>query len=155
MKKYNNKFALLANNVHKIYFYYLIILSILLCSCATSPKTAINTSVITIHTIPEGADISLQGDYIGKSPINAPKPSEKIDPDPGGATRYVYGSYQQLEIEAQLVGYETKKVFVGTYHPPQDKIRQPVFSSSAVVKTVPGYYTFPNQVTIKLSPLQK
>lgn len=67
--------------------------------------------------------------------------------------RVVVGkAHQPIQIQAQLQGYETKDVAYGWYHAPKSQIIQPVFSYSAVTKTTPGYYTFGNQITIKLSP---
>jgi PEGA domain-containing protein len=153
MLKFIHKLIITTKQDHKISYCCLILLSILMYGCATSPTVI---PVITINTIPDGADISVQGNYIGKSPTAFPRPDEKVSfYEESG--RSEYGSYQPLEIEAQLTGYETKKVSLGIFHPSIDKIIQPVFSSSAVVKTIPGYYTFPlpNQITIKLYPLQK
>lgn len=60
---------------------------------------------------------------------------------------------QPLQIQAQLKGYETKDVSFGVFHAPKERVIQPVFSYSAIIKTTPGYYTFPDRITIKLAPL--
>ena len=136
--------------------------------CATGPQVAQPTPTIMINTIPSGADISIQGNYIGKSPIAIPMPAVELEAghtnDSIKGTRIHdrslgYGRWldygradQPLQIEAQLTGYETKTVSFGEFHAPKDKVIQPIFSYSAITKTTPGYYTFMNQITIKLSP---
>lgn len=131
--------------------------------CATGPQTPYVPPTITINTIPAGADISVQGNYIGVSPVTIPMPmpSDMLEHRRGLA---MYGMLrtriedevgradQPLQIQAQLKGYETKDVTFGVYHAPKDQVIQPIFSYSAVTKTTPGYYTFSNQITIKLSP---
>ena len=119
--------------------------------CATGPQVARPTPTITINTIPSGADISIQGNYIGKSPIAIPMPAVKMENEYRIWTEYGRAD-QPLQIEAQLTGYETKTVSFGEFHAPKDKVIQPIFSYSAITKTNPGYYTFMNQITIKLSP---
>ena len=136
--------------------------------CATGPQVAQPTPTITINTIPSGADISIQGNYIGKSPIAIPMPAVELeaghtndsikgtrirDRSLGRGRWLDYGRADQpLQIEAQLTGYETKTVSFGEFHAPEEKVIQPIFSYSAITKTKPGYYTFMNQITIKLSP---
>ena len=114
--------------------------------CATDPRPPYVPPKITINTIPSGADISIQGSYIGKSPIAISIP--------GGTWGRGERGYSDspIQIEAQLTGYETKTVSFGEFHAPEDKVIQPIFSYSATTKTEPGYYTFSNQITIKLSP---
>lgn len=120
--------------------------------CATDLNRRLAVPLtITITTIPAGADISVQGNYIGESPVTIPMPvpadmlwQERLE----GRGR----ADQPLQIQAQLKGYETKDVTFGDYHAPKDQVIQPIFSYSAVTKTTPGYYTFSNQITIKLSP---
>ena len=114
--------------------------------CAIGPRTPYVPPKITINTIPSGADISIQGSYIGKSPIAISMPG-----DTGGGSDRGY-SDSPIQIEAQLTGYETKTVSFGEFHAPEEKVIQPIFSYSAITKTKPGYYTFMNQITIKLSP---
>ena len=126
------------------------VIAALISGCATGPYVASPAPTITINTIPPGADISVQGNYIGQSPIAIPMPSARVDK--GAYYAVEFRADQPLQIQAQLKGYETKDVTFGIYHAPEDKIVQPVFSYSAVTKTTPGYYTFSDQITIKLSP---
>jgi len=137
--------------------------------CATGPQVAQPTPTITINTIPSGADISVQGNYIGISPVTIPMPAVPMS-DLGKAaadsvprrnkhfdktTRQwsAYNiSFQPLQIQAQLKGYETKDITFGDYHAPKSMVVQPLFSYGAVTTTTQGYYTFLDQITIKLSP---
>ena len=132
---------------------FLALVTVQLAGCAVGPQTPYAPPTITINTIPAGADISVQGNYVGQSPVSIPMPSARVDM--GAYYKTEYRADQPLQIQAQLAGYETKEVTFGTYHAPQDQIVQPVFSSSAVTKTTPGYYTFENQITIKLAPAAK
>lgn len=125
--------------------------AVFLSGCASGPSTPVKAPTITINTIPAGADISVQGNYIGKSPLEIPMPNMRIDK--GAYYAWEYRADQPLQIEAQLVGYETKTVAFGIYHASESKLVQPIFSASAVAKTAPGYYTFANQITIKLAPV--
>lgn len=130
---------------------FLGLIAALISGCATGPHVAPPVPTITINTIPSGADISIQGNYIGKSPIAIAMPTVRIDM--GNYYKNVVGRADQpLQIEAQLTGYETKTVSFGEFHAPEVKVIQPIFSYSAITKTNPGYYTFMNQITIKLSP---
>ena len=136
--------------IHRIFLTSLVFLSLLLPGCATGPQKPYVPPTITINTIPAGADISVQGNYIGPSPIAIPMPSARVDK--GAYYKVEFRADQPLQIQAQLKGYEPKDVTFGIYHAPEDKIVQPVFSYSAVTKTTPGYYTFSDQITIKLIP---
>ncbi len=125
-----------------------ILSTLLLSGCATGPQVAQAAPTIAINTIPAGADISVGGNYVGQSPVSIPMPSARVDM--GAYYKLEYRADQPLQIQAQLAGHETKDVTFGVYHAPQDQVVQPVFSYSAVTKTTPGYYTFENQITIKL-----
>lgn len=102
---------------------------------------------ITINTIPNGADISIQGNYVGVSPLAVPAPDQ-------------YRSGEPWRIEVRLAGYEAKNVVMGNYHPPQDQVLTRMVESASMIysapvgtKTIPAYYTFPNRIDIKLYPL--
>jgi hypothetical protein len=137
--------------------------------CATGPQVAQPIPTITINTIPSGADISVQGNYIGVSPVTIPMPSVPLrdlgqtaaDSVPRSNRHFdkttwqqiAYNmSFQPLQIQAHLNGYETKDITFGNFHAPMNKVVQPLFSYSAVTATTQGYYTFLDQITIKLSP---
>ena len=137
--------------------------------CATGPQVARPTPTITINTIPSGADISVQGNYIGISPVTIPMPAVPMDDLGKTAADSVphhnrhfdkttrkwsaYNiSFQPLQIQAQLKGHETKDVTFGDYHAPKSMVVQPLFSYGAATVTSQGYYTFLDQITIKLSP---
>ena len=120
--------------------------------CATGPYVAAPPPTIEINTIPNGADISIQGNYIGVSPVAIPMPSVMLENEYRRWTE-VGRADQPLQIQAQLKGYETKDVSFGVFHAPKERVIQPVFSYSAIIKTTPGYYTFPDRITIKLAPL--
>lgn len=123
---------------------------LLLSACATGSSAPVKAPTIAIHTIPAGADISVNGNYVGQSPLEIPMPMARIDK--GAYYANEYRADQPLQIEAQLVGYATKSVAFGVFHAAQDTVVQPVFSGSAVTKTAAGYYTFGTQITIKLAP---
>ena len=125
--------------------------TLFLSGCASGPSVPVKAPTITINTIPAGADISVQGNYLGRSPLEIAMPAARIDK--GAYYAMEHGADQPLQIEAQLAGYETKTVAFGVYHAPADTVIQPVFSSSAITKTAPGYYTFGSQITIKLAPV--
>jgi hypothetical protein len=124
--------------------------ALLLTSCATGPQTPYKAPTIAINTIPSGADISINGNYRGTSPLEIPMPASRIDK--GAYYAMEYRADQPLQIEAQLAGFQSKTVAFGVFHASEDKVIQPVFSASAVTKTTPGYYTFEKQITIKLAP---
>lgn len=110
--------------------------------CATRPYVAPLPQTITINTIPTGADISIQGNYVGKSPlvINAP---------PG------YRGNEPINIEAQLAGYEPKTVAFGDYHPQESDVQKNIFDQpirGLPAKITPAYYTFRSGINIKLNP---
>jgi hypothetical protein len=127
------------------------LLAVLAQGCATGPKAPYVAPTLTISTIPPGADISVQGNYVGQSPIAIPMPVARLDM--GAYYKNEVGRVDQpLQIQAQLVGYHTKDVALGEFHAGTSQIVQPIFSASAVNKTTPGYYTLPAQVTIKLLP---
>ena len=101
---------------------------------------------ITVNTIPAGADISIQGNYIGQSPVTIPAPLGWRGNEP-------------LKIEARLEGYEPKEVAFGDYHPPVDEVLTKlvetdtmIYRAPAGTKTIPAYYTFRNSIDIKLYP---
>ena len=125
--------------------------------CATGSRRAYVPPTITINTIPAGADISVQGNFIGTSPIAIPMPiANSAAGSFRGSEQYndAVGKVDQpLLIQAQLAGYQTKDVALGEFHAGQSEIVQPIFSASAVNKTTPGYYKLPSMVTIKLAPL--
>ena len=126
--------------------------TLLLAGCAAGGSTTpVKAPTITIITIPAGADISVQGNYRGRSPLEIPMPVARIDK--GAYYAFEHRADQPLQIEVQLAGHETKTVNFGVYHASVDTLVQPVFSSSAVTKTAPGYYTFESQITIKLAPV--
>jgi len=111
----------------------------------TGPTVAPPTPTITINTVPSGADISIQGNYIGKSPLVITAPPN-------------YTGNEPIKIEARLEGYETKEVSLGDYHPPTDEVlTRPsnIFLADPIpvgTKTIPAYYTFRNSIDIKLYP---
>ena len=118
----------------------------LISGCAVGPYVAPPTPTITINTIPSGADISIQGNYIGKSPVVITAP-------PG------YKGNEPIKIEATLEGYEPKNISFGDYHPPVDEVLTKMVETSSMIyrvpagtKTIPAYYTFPNSINIKLYP---
>ncbi|MDI1318663.1 MAG: PEGA domain-containing protein [bacterium] len=126
-------------------------LALFLYGCAAGPAVPQKVPATTINTIPQGADISVNGNYIGKSPVEFPMPVQVVDY--GAYNRRETRADQPMVIEAQMAGYETKTINFGEFHNPEQKVIQPVFSSSAVVKTAGGYYTFGWQVTMKLAPV--
>lgn len=110
--------------------------------CATGPYVAPPPPTITINTIPSGADISIQGNYIGKSPvvINAP-------PN--------YRGHEPIKIEAILEGYELRIVSFGDYHPETSELRRNILDMPVAgypAKITPAYYTYGNSINIKLQP---
>lgn len=126
---------------------FLGLIAALISGCAVGPyvaPVATPTPTITINTIPSGADISIQGNYIGKSPavITAPQG---------------YRGNEPIKIEASLEGYETKNVSFGDYHPPKDEVLtrmvetwSMIYSAPVGTKTIPAYYTYTNRIDIKL-----
>ena len=128
----------------------LILLPLLIYGCATGPQVPYTPPTFTIITIPTGADISIHGDYVGVSPVSIPMPSVTLEND---YRRWVVEGRANapLQIEAQLKGYETKNVSYGVFHAAEDEVERSIVYGSAS-KTKPGYYTFSNQITIKLSP---
>jgi len=115
--------------------------------CAVNPalQVAPVTPTIAINTVPSGADISIQGNYIGQSPLAVTAPPNYVGSEP-------------LKIEAALAGYEPKEVLFGDFHPATDEIlTRPsnVFLGDPIpvgTKTNPAFYTFRNAITIKLYP---
>mgnify|MGYP001594641986 CR=1 FL=1 len=123
---------------------FLGLIAALISGCATGPQTPYVPPTITINTIPSGADISIQGNYIGKSPVVITAP-------PG------YKGNEPIRIEATLEGYEPKNVPFGDYHPPVDEVLTKMVETSSMIyrvpagtKTIPAYYTFRNEINIKL-----
>ena len=103
--------------------------------------------MITINTIPPGADISIQGNYVGVSPLSVPAP-------PG------YRIAEAWRIEARLPGHEVKNVNFGTYYPPVDEVLtrmvesySMIYSAPVGTKTIAAYYVLPGRIDIKLFPL--
>ena len=126
-----------------------ILLPALLTACAVSPgnQNPSAPSTITINTIPAGADISIQDNYVGTSPLTVAAP-------PG------FRSAEPWRIEARLPGHEVKHVRLGTYQPPVDQVLTRVVESYSMIytapvgtKTIPAYYILPNRIDIKLYPL--
>lgn len=124
---------------------------VLLTACAVTPGVTsyqpAAPATITINTIPSGADISIQGNYVGVSPLAVPAPAG-------------FRSAEPWRIEARLPGYEVKNLTFGDYHPPVDEVLKRVVESASMIytapvgtKTIPAYYTFPNRIDIKLYPL--
>lgn len=122
-----------------------------LSACAVGPDSGSQQpqapAVITINTIPAGADISIQDNYVGVSPLSVPAP-------PG------LRSAEPWRIEARLPGYEVKHVKLGTYNPPVDQVLTRVVESYSMIytapvgtKTIAAYYTLPPRIDIKLFPL--
>lgn len=110
--------------------------------CATAPYVPPSAPTIRINTVPSGADISIQGNYIGKSPlvINAP---------------YNYQGNEPMIIEAILEGYELRTVKFGDYHPETSELRRNILDMPVAgypAKITPAYYTFRNEINIKLQP---
>jgi len=117
--------------------------------CATGPQIAQPPPTITINTIPSGADISIQGNYIGKSPIAIAMPGVRT------GRGYISVSDSPIQIEAQLTGYETKNVSFGKYHTETRDLYRNMFGTPVPgypAKITPAYYTFSNETTIKLQP---
>lgn len=116
----------------------------LISGCAVGPHAYVapTTPTITINTIPSGADISIQGNYSGKSPVVITAP-------PG------YRGSEPIKIEAVLEGYETKNVSFGDYHPEQRDLYRNIFGTPVPgypAKITPAYYTFRNEINIRLQP---
>ena len=116
------------------------------CAVATGPTVAAPPPTITINTIPSGADISIQGNYIGISPVVIPAPAN-------------YTGTEPIKIETRLEGYEPKEVAFGDFHPAQDVVLKKmvesysmIYSAPAGTKTIPAYYTYRNSIDIKLYP---
>ena len=121
---------------------FLGLIAALISGCATGPRTPYVPPTITINTIPSGADISIQGNYIGKSPVVIPAPPR-------------YQGNEPIRIEAILEGYEPKNVSFGDYHPEQSYVQtnmfdQPIRGLPAGI--IPAYYIFRNEINIKLQP---
>lgn len=128
-----------------------LLVSVLLTACAITPDDADYQApapaVITINTIPAGADISIQGNYLGVSPLTVPAPAG-------------YRSAEAWKIEARLPGYEIKNVAFGNYHPPVDQVLTRMVESASMIysapvgtKTIAAYYVLPDRIDIKLYPL--
>lgn len=121
----------------------------LIAGCATGPYIPPPPAIITIQTLPPGADISIKGNYIGQSPctINAPAGYRGTEP---------------ILIEARMEGYEPKEVSFGDYHPPVDEVLTKMVETDTMIyrvpagtKTIPAYYTYGNSITLKLYPKTK
>lgn len=116
------------------------------CATNATPYVPPPAPTITINTIPPGADISIQGSYIGQSPVVIPAPPK-------------YTGSEPIRIEARLEGYEPKEVAFGDYHPPVDEVLTKLVENSFMIhrvpagtKTIPAYYTYRNSIDIKLYP---
>lgn len=127
-------------------FMFIGLIATLISGCAVVPRVAPvapAAPIITINTVPSGADISIQGNYLGKSPLVVTAPLN-------------YTGTEPMRIEARLEGYEPKEVIFGDYHPPVSKVlTKPsnVFLADPVpvgTQTIPAYYTFRNSIDIKL-----
>lgn len=125
---------------------FLGLIAALISGCAVGPyvaPVAPPTPTITINTVPSGADISIQGNYMGKSPLVVQHSGTGTEP---------------MRIEARLEGYEPKEVLFGYYHPPvAEVLTRPsnIFLADPIpvgTKTIPAYYTFYNSIDIKLYP---
>jgi hypothetical protein len=119
--------------------FVLCLFSLTVFGCVTVPP-APTSQPVTIQTIPNGADISIQGNYIGKSPLVHTSPAIANEP---------------MKIEAVLKGYETKTVSFGDFHPEISSIRQDLFGNplrGVPADITPAYYTFRNAITILLQP---
>ncbi len=128
-----------------------LVIPVLIAGCAVGPDGGSvqpqAPAVITINTIPAGADISIQDNYVGVSPLSVPAP-------PG------FRSAEPWRIEARLPGHEVKHVNLGTYNPPVDQVLTRVVESYSMIynapvgtKTIAAYYTLPSRIDIKLYPL--
>lgn len=129
--------------VDGLWLVFLGLIAALISGCATGPQEPYVPPTITINTIPSGADISIQGNYRGKSPVVIPAPQG-------------YRGNEPIKIEAILEGYETKNVSFGEYHPQTSDLYRNIFDTPVPgypAKITPAYYTFPNRIDIKLNPL--
>jgi len=114
----------------------------LISGCAVGPDVQPPTPTITINTIPGGADISIQGNYVGQSPLTIPAP-------------HGYRGHEPIKIEAVLENYEPKTVLFGEYHPEKSELYRNMFDTPVTgypAKITPAYYTFGQSVNIKLYP---
>ena len=132
-----------------IFFVGVILVSAIMAGCASESYVEEPAPTITINTIPSGADISVQGSYVGKSPVVITAPPK-------------YTGYEPIRIEAVLEGYETKNVAFGDYHPPVDEVLKKTVETDTMIyqvpagtKTIPAYYTFQKSIDIKLYPKSK
>lgn len=129
----------------------LALLAVLLAGCAAAPQTPYIHPPITITTTPDGADIFVNGTYVGPAPLQIPIPTASV-PD-GKHYRTVVGRADKpLRIEAQLVGHETRIIEFGDYHPPVREVSRSAFAATGVTRTIPGYYTFTTELDIELTP---
>lgn len=140
---------------------FLGLIAALMSGCAVGPDIAQPPPTITINTIPSGADISIQGNYIGKSPVSIPAPSVSDTSKYGVGSPVItkYTGTEPIKIEASLEGYETKNVSFGDYHPPTDEVLTRMVETESMIyrapvgtKTIPAFYTFRNEINIKLQP---
>ncbi len=133
---------------------------VLLVGCSSQPYVPPTPYYITINTIPQGADLSINGSYMGVSPLQLIAP-ELLREDPNDSPkqrRYAYNGTQPLEIEASLTGYATKVVSIGIYQPPQDIVLTRMVETWSMIyrapvgtKTLPAYYQYPAKIDIKLN----
>lgn len=136
---------------------------IILVGCASQPYVPPAPSYMTINTIPQGADLSINGSYVGVSPLQilAPELSREDPNDSPKHRTYLYNGTQPLMIEASLTGYETKAVSIGVYQPPHDIVLTRMVETWSMIyrapvgtKTLPAYYEYPAKVDIKLNVQQ-
>jgi len=80
-----------------------------LIGCKTTPKAASTPAMIEINTTPSGADIYVEGKFLGKSPVSIQAPKD-------------YRGKESIKIEARLEGYENKIFLLGEYYPEMAKI---------------------------------
>ncbi len=119
-----------------------------LTGCKTTPKNPTTPEMITINTTPSGADIYVEGQHAGKSPLSIQAPKD-------------YRGEESIKIEARLEGHENKSLILGDYYPEHSRFMLgagggrggvSIFGSSSIGQTTPRYYRFPDSVNIKLEP---
>lgn len=136
---------------------------LILAGCASQTYVPPEPSYMTINTIPQGADLSINGSYVGVSPLQMLAPT-LLREDPNNSPKvhtYLYNGTQPMVIEANLAGYTTKSVSIGVYQPPQDIVLTRMVETWSMIyrapvgtKTLPAYYLYPATVDIKLNRLE-
>jgi hypothetical protein len=121
-------------------------LILIVSGCATGSYVPPPPATVTVNTMPSGADISIDENYIGKSPVVVNISQNRRGDAP-------------MKIEASLDGFETKNVTFGDYHPPEDEVLTKIVETASTIqrvfagtKTIPAYYTFREGINIKLNP---